>query len=257
MNSNSAVAVKPQAGVAKSTADEPDNTKGIAWWDGPMVVGGVTLATLLGIWEYVSQTGAVTAYVLPAPSALVAAMYEIFTQGFPEGITAPSHIWLTLQRILLGFILAGACAIPLGIVIGSIPVLEKLTGTVVTFGRSIAAISLLPLFIAWFGIGELSKVLLIALGAFWVIITNTITGVQMVDPVLIRAAQSMDTQSVAREQDSPKAFLGLRRLQPRRLPAIETAKALAITLAPSHRPQSIRFIAALSKSRCFCFRAAA
>ena len=75
---------------------------------------------------------------------------------------------------------------------------------------------MLPLFIAWFGIGELSKVMLIALGAFWVIITNTITGVQMVDPVLIRAAQSMDTPRhqiflfVTLPAALPRIFTGLR-----------------------------------------------
>lgn len=186
------------------------------WWDSSMLLGTATMVMLLAAWEAVARVGWVGPYVLPAPSVLAESFYDMCTRGFPDGIIMPVHILVTLRRVVFGFMLASVTAIPLGILIGHVPLLEKLTGSMITFGRSIAAISLLPLFIAWFGIGELSKVMLIALGAFWVIITYTITGVKLIDPVLLRAAQSMDTPprtlfvSVILPAALPRIFTGLR-----------------------------------------------
>src|SRR3546814_800868 len=109
---------------------------------------------------------------LPPPSALIAGMYELATRGFGN-ISIYKNIAMTSQRIALGFVGAVVIGVPVGIVVGYIPFLEKITHPIITFGRSIAAISLLPLFIAWFGIGEFSKVMLIGLGAFWVIVTRS------------------------------------------------------------------------------------
>jgi ABC-type nitrate/sulfonate/bicarbonate transport system permease component len=64
---------------------------------------------------------------------------------------------------------------------------------VITFARSVATLSLLPLVIVWFGTGEISKTLLIAYGCFWVMLSNVLAGVKYVDPVLVRAARTMDT----------------------------------------------------------------
>jgi ABC-type nitrate/sulfonate/bicarbonate transport system permease component len=89
-------------------------------------------------------------------------------------------------------------------------------GNVITFGRSIAAISVLPLFVAWFGIGEISKIALIAFATFWVVITYAIASVKFVDPMLLRAARSMDTdtatifRSVILPAALPRIFTGLK-----------------------------------------------
>jgi ABC-type nitrate/sulfonate/bicarbonate transport system permease component len=81
-----------------------------------------------------------------------------------------------------------ALAIPIGLLIGAVPVLDKLTAPLVVFCRSVATLSLLPLVIVWFGAGELTKVFLIGYGCFWVMLSNVIAGVRYVDPTLLRAA---------------------------------------------------------------------
>lgn len=162
------------------------------WRHGGAVIGLGTIFTIALVWEGLSRLGFLPSFFLPPPSALISGMYELATRGFGN-ISIYRNIAMTSQRIALGFAGAVVVGVPVGIVVGYIPFLEKITQPIITFGRSIAAISLLPLFIAWFGIGELSKVMLIGLGAFLVIVTYTIAGVKFVDPVLIRAAQSMDT----------------------------------------------------------------
>ncbi len=86
-----------------------------------------------------------------------------------------------------------ALALPLGLLIGSRPLLDRMTQPIVAFCRSVATLSLLPLALVWFGIGEASKIFLIGYGCFWVMLSNVIAAVRLVDPVLIRAARTMDT----------------------------------------------------------------
>jgi ABC-type nitrate/sulfonate/bicarbonate transport system permease component len=85
-------------------------------------------------------------------------------------------------------------AIPLGLLIGSSPLLDSLTSPIVAFCRSVATLSLLPLAVVWFGTGEATKVFLIGYGCFWVMLSNAIAAIKQVDPVLIRAARTMDTE---------------------------------------------------------------
>lgn len=151
------------------------------------------IAALLVLWEALSRLGLVSSFFFPPPSDIVAALREIGTQGYPDGILVYTHIGATLGRIALGFAGAVSAGVPLGIVIGYVPILDRLAAPIVAFGRSLAIVSLVPLFIAWFGIGEMSKVMLIGIGAFWIVLTFTISAVKSVNPLLIRAARSMDT----------------------------------------------------------------
>ena len=102
--------------------------------------------------------------------------------GYPEGVTLSTHFAQTMQRILLGFAGAVVLALPMGLLIGSNPLLERLTGTVVAFCRSVATLSLLPLALVWFGTGEVSRMFLIGYGCFWVMLSNVIAAVRQVDP---------------------------------------------------------------------------
>jgi ABC-type nitrate/sulfonate/bicarbonate transport system permease component len=145
---------------------------------------------LLATWEYATTNGYLKPYRFPAPTRIAQGFYEIATVGFPNDITIWNHALITIWRILQGYFWALLIAIPAGFLIGSVPVLEKLTAPLIIFGRSIATLSLLPLVIVWFGAGETTKVILIGYGCFWTMISNVIAGVKYVDPVLIRAART-------------------------------------------------------------------
>ncbi len=185
-------------------------------------IGAATLAAIFGAWEILAATDRLNPFFFPAPSRLALSFYELITEGYPDGIRMQTHIAITLRRVLTGFAGATLIGVPLGIVIGSFPLLDRLTRHIFTFGRSIAAISLLPLFIAWFGIGELSKIMLIGLGAFWVIVSYTVAGVKFVDPILLRAARSIDT---------PRARIFSHVILPAALPRIFNGLKVALGVA--------------------------
>jgi ABC-type nitrate/sulfonate/bicarbonate transport system permease component len=149
----------------------------------------LTTVALIGIWEIITASGLVKPVHLPSPVRVLSTFFYISHEGYPQGITIFKHIKATVWRIIQGYTLATVTAIPLGLVIGSNFLLERAANPVITFARSIATISLLPLAIAWFGVGELSSILLITYGAFWAIITNTIQGVKQVDVNLINVGK--------------------------------------------------------------------
>jgi len=151
----------------------------------------ITVAVLVILWEFFSRIGYINPLHLPRPSKLIATLWELMTVGYPTGITVWVHINATVWRILQGYFLAACLAIPMGLIIGRSYLLGRATNSIITFARSVATISLLPLAIAWFGVGEVSRVLLIAYGCYWAILTNTIQGVKQVDANFINAGKML------------------------------------------------------------------
>ena len=178
----------------------------------PIAVIGAFLLS----WEIAAGAGWSRPILFPPPSKLARTLLELVADGFPEGVTLGSHFAITIERILIGYAGALALAIPLGLVIGWFPLLDRATSGVVAFCRSIATLSLLPVAIVWFGTGEASKIFLIGYGCFWVMLSNVVAAVRLVDPLLLRAARTMDASRVdlftrvALPAALPRIFAGAR-----------------------------------------------
>ena len=157
----------------------------------------LVIGALVAAWQAAAMLGWLRPIQFPPPSKLFTSFVELMTDGYPEGIRLSAHLGITVQRIVVGYLIAAALAVPIGLVIGRVRVLDELTDPVIAFARSIATLSLLPLAIVWFGTGEAAKIFLIGYGCFWVLLTNVIAAVKNVDPVLIRAARTMDVEGVA------------------------------------------------------------
>ena len=182
----------------------------------------ITILVLLALWEVLSRLGVISMLALPRPSHLALTISSLATRGFPKDITVWLHIRATVWRILQGYLLAAVVAIPSGLIIGRLYLLERAINPIVTFARSVATISLLPLAIAWFGVSELSRVLLIMYGAFWAILTNTIQGVKSVDRTLI---------NVGRMYGASRSGLFFQVILPATLPRIFAGMKVALGIA--------------------------
>ena len=180
------------------------------------LIACAVIGALLAAWEMGVAYGYLKVYQFPPASRIAKGFVDLATVGFPTGITVWSHIATTLGRILQGYAAALALAIPLGFLIGSSRILDKMTAPLIVFGRSIATLSLLPLAIVWFGAGELTKVVLIGYGCFWVMLSNVIAGVKYVDPVLLRAGRAYGAsglelaRTVVLPAALPRIFTGAR-----------------------------------------------
>jgi ABC-type nitrate/sulfonate/bicarbonate transport system permease component len=175
--------------VVQASASEGRSSwaKRQAWLEPLALIVLIALA-----WEAAAQLGLLRPTRFPAPSRLITSLVELIVEGYPAGTTLGHHFGLTLQRILGGFAVSSLIALPAGLIIGWWPLLERLTATIVAFCRSVATLSLLPLALVWFGTGEPSKMFLIGYGCFWVLLSNVIAAVRQVDPLLIRAARTLD-----------------------------------------------------------------
>jgi ABC-type nitrate/sulfonate/bicarbonate transport system permease component len=176
----------------------------------------LAIAAALAAWQAASMAGWLRPVQFPPPSRLATSFVDLLTEGYPEGIALAVHVGITVQRILLGYAAAIVLAIPLGLVVGRSPTLDALTEPVASFARSVATLSLLPLAVVWFGTGEAAKVFLIGYGCFWVMFGNVVAAVKNVDPMLLRAALTMDVvgsemfRRVVLPAALPRIFAGAR-----------------------------------------------
>lgn len=145
---------------------------------------------LLAGWWAVSHAGVVPALFLPTPEAVAVQAVHVWSEGFVDA-TLAQHLWASLGRVLLALAAAVLTAVPAGIAIGLSPVARGVLEPVIEFYRPIPPLAYLPLIVIWFGIGELSKVLLIALAVFAPVVIATAAGVRAVDPERVNAARSL------------------------------------------------------------------
>ena len=143
------------------------------------------VAALVGavvLWELLCRAGWVPALFLPSPLGVLREGGDMLASG--ELLV---HLAASLKRLVLGFVIGGVVGIAVGIVVGVFSVAEAVGTPLIAATFPIPKIALLPLLILWLGIGESSKVAVIALGVFFPAL-NTYAGARQVDPVLVRAA---------------------------------------------------------------------
>ena len=176
----------------------------------PAWISFAAIAFLLAVWEIICSTGLISSLFLPAPSAILTALGKLITSGeISRSLTA------SLYRILLGFALGSIIGLLVGLVTGTSALMDRIGTPIVNALYPIPKIALLPLFILWLGIGELSKVTIIALGVFFPVAMNTYSGVKNVDTLLIKVAVSFNAswrltmKSVVLPSALPVIFAGL------------------------------------------------
>ncbi len=139
---------------------------------------------VLALWEAVSRTGLIAANLLPAPSAVLSAIADLAATGELFG-----HIQVTLSRVFFGFLAGGAAATVLGGLTGYSRFWRELLDPLLQALRNIPSIAWVPLFILWLGIFEASKVTLIAVGVFFPVYLNLMSGIQDVDRKLVEVGR--------------------------------------------------------------------
>jgi NitT/TauT family transport system permease protein len=172
---------------------------------------------LLLIWDgMVRWTGT---RLIPAPSGVAVMMWDFAFGGIYDDAysgSLPIHLWKSVQRVYGGFFGAAAVGIPLGLLIGRLPLLRAMLDPTLSLLRPIPVTAWLPLSMIFFGLGPRSAIFLVFLGAFYPILLNTVFGVKSVDPRLYEAAEMLGCsghqlfRSVVLPAALPSIFNGLR-----------------------------------------------
>jgi ABC-type nitrate/sulfonate/bicarbonate transport system permease component len=143
------------------------------------------VAAVLGLFELLTRTDAISSRHFPPPSEMFAALGdELVTADFWAAVGN------TMQGWAIGLAVAAAIAIPVGIVVGSSAVLYRAVRAVIEFLRPIPSVALIPLAVLIWGSGLESKVFLAAFASTWPLLMQTLYGVQDVDPVATDTARS-------------------------------------------------------------------
>lgn len=174
----------------------------------------VALALLL-LWEILSLAHVFPAMLLPSPITVLQEIPQLFTVGY-GGQTLFTDIWVSTARIAAGFLIAVAVGVPIGVLMASSDVAYQAIDPILQFLRPVPPLALVPLLVTWFGIGEVSKGLVIMLGTIPVIVLNTISGVRSTPRQRIQVAQCLGAtrmqilRHVTLPSALPEVFTGMR-----------------------------------------------
>lgn len=176
------------------------------------------IAILLILWETAPRLGWIDSQFFPPLSSILAEGLKLVKDG-----TLLTHIAISMERTLLGLVGAVALALPLGFVLGGwFPRVTRFLSPLLKLLGQINAFSLFPLFVLFFGIGELAKFSIIFWSCLWPVLFTTIAGVQEVDPLFAKLARSMG---------SGRMILLVKVLLPGSLPSIFTGVRIGATVA--------------------------
>jgi NitT/TauT family transport system permease protein len=141
---------------------------------------------LLLLWQFAPQAGLVDSVFLPPFSDVLHAGWTLIGNG-----QLADHLGASLTRAAVGFAVAVAVGVPLGLAMAWFPRVADYAGPVLELFRNTAALALLPVFVLVLGIGETSKVSLVVYAGVFPVALGTIAGVRSTDPLLVKAAHAM------------------------------------------------------------------
>jgi sulfonate transport system permease protein len=179
-------------------------------WTDQLMQWALPIAIVV-VWEALSLAGLIPLRVLPAPTAVLAAGWKLLLSG--ELIR---NIWVSFCRAIVGFAIGGSIGFGLGLANGLSRRSERIFDSTLQMIRNIPHLALIPLVILWFGIDEVAKIFLVALGVFFPIYINTLHGIRTVDAQLVEMGRvyGMSTTSlfwrVILPGALPSIFVGLR-----------------------------------------------
>ena len=176
------------AAAAVAAPQEPGALAGLAAFAagvGRRLVPWLVPLALVAVWQAASSLGWLSTRVLPAPSAVVRAAWELTASG-----ELWTHVKVSAGRALAGLAIGGGLGLLLGLLTGSLRWAETLLDSSIQMVRNIPALALIPLVILWFGIDESAKLFLIAVSVFFPVYLNTFHGIRNVDPALIEMGRT-------------------------------------------------------------------
>jgi len=141
---------------------------------------------LLGLWQLLSSAQIFDPRTTPAPYSVLSTAYALLASGELQ-----THLWSSLQRVLAGLALGLTVGLTGAIASGLSRAGENIVDANMEILRAVPNFALLPVLIAWFGIGEDSKIILISLGVLVAIYINTYSAIRNVDASLIEAATTL------------------------------------------------------------------
>jgi NitT/TauT family transport system permease protein len=177
----------------------------------------VPVVAVIVLWELGGRIGVIDAVFFPRPTAIVDALVNLSSDGI-----VTDQLWITVQRVALGFAIGVVPALILGMLMGRVRWIRAIVDPLITVTYPIPHLATLPLLLVIFGLGSPPIVALAAIVCFYPAVVNSLTGVRQVDERLVNMARNM---GASRRTVLWKIVL------PGALPAVFAGMRLALGLA--------------------------
>jgi taurine transport system permease protein len=151
-----------------------------------LAISVLSVLSVVTLWYLSTERGWVSPVFLPKPGRVIAEAASSLASG-----QLLKDIWMSTQRVLLGFLLAGVVAVPLGIIMAVWAPAKAAMDPFVSLLRPLPSITWIPLTMLWLGIGEGQKIAIVFMGSWIYILLYTVESTKRVDPLLIRAARNL------------------------------------------------------------------
>lgn len=151
---------------------------------GRIVVGALLPVAVIAYWWWAANAGYLNPRIYSSPQLILTRAADLVAQGQLQ-----DHVLVSLQRAGTGFLIGSAIGIVLGIFTGFFKPLERLLDPSIQIFRAIPLSSVLPLFVVWFGFGELPKILVIVCAVVPKLYVDTYAGIKNTDKKLLEVAK--------------------------------------------------------------------
>jgi taurine transport system permease protein len=151
-----------------------------------------SVAAMLIVWELIARYAIHDVAILPAPSAVFGVFVEHLWNEYPaQSLTLPEHLLISFFRILVGFVAGSIVGIAIGAAMSANRYIQYAVDPIIEMLRPLPPLAFIPLFVVWFGINELPKLMLIFIGVVPVMIIATLSGLEGVPKQMLDAAASL------------------------------------------------------------------
>ncbi|MDR1509269.1 MAG: ABC transporter permease [Synergistaceae bacterium] len=138
---------------------------------------------IIAFWQYVCDSRSIPMLLLPSPARIAGAFVKLIADR-----NLIDNLTISLLRVGQGYCLGASLGITLGCFMGLFPIFERMMSLITGILRPIPIMAWVPLMILWVGIGELSKIILIAIGTFWAVLVSVINGIKNTDRKYLEVA---------------------------------------------------------------------
>ncbi|MDX6624356.1 MAG: putative hydroxymethylpyrimidine transport system permease protein [Solirubrobacterales bacterium] len=180
------------------------------------------LGALIGLWQLAASSGFM-AEVMNLPDFLVPSPAEIASALWDERTLLLENGWVTLQEIVLGFLLATVAGVTFAVAMHFSRTIRLAAYPLVVASQTIPIIVISPILVIWFGFGLTPKLLIIALICFFPVTVATVDGLRSVDPAAIKLMRTLDASRLQ---------IFLRVEAPAALPTFFSGARIAVAVAP-------------------------
>lgn len=148
------------------------------------------LLAALGLWTLLSVLRVFPEVALPTPANVWDSFKLVATEGYLNK-TLGQDVFFSVMRVTVGFCGAVVLGVPIGLLMAEIKMVDRVVDPFLQLGRPVPPLAYIPLFVVWFGLGELPKILLILVGTIPIIVISTIGGVRNIPPQRYEVARCL------------------------------------------------------------------